>query len=309
MTPDVSSLDNHAKAAVSGRRRLVPATAAVALATRRACDLASSWRDTFSCAPPDWSVRRVAETRLQQRWFVLSNRALRWYSDATMRHPLSSLPLELVTSCEPKRAESKHTGKFYVASSGGHRALKLVAADTDTMSEWVEAINGARAVLDELRDSESTVNDSRRSTVGELSGDGGWGLGMQLGGAARNGAIIPISKAQGSGALAEPGNRLAQRVAEEFVVLSDLDGVEVGVIELATDAQSSCAASWTRFKASSGATLQGRLDRAYSGHSGVVQLDGRTRRDIQRLGRYCASIFAHLGFFVDADSLLPPDVL
>ena len=52
-------------------------------------------------SPPEWSVRRVTEeTRLKQRWFILSNRALCWYHDATLSRPLSSLPLALITSCE-----------------------------------------------------------------------------------------------------------------------------------------------------------------------------------------------------------------
>ena len=81
------------------------------------------------------TVRRVTEqSRLQERYFILSCRALRWYTDATLSCPLSSLPLSLVTACDPKGG-GKHEGKFYVVTAS--RQLKLVAADAASMAEWV----------------------------------------------------------------------------------------------------------------------------------------------------------------------------
>ena len=79
-------------------------------------------------SPPEWSVRRVAESsRLSKRWFSLTNRALRWYADESMSRPLSSLPLNMVTACEPKQG-GKHDGKkFYINTDA--RQLKLVATD------------------------------------------------------------------------------------------------------------------------------------------------------------------------------------
>ena len=275
-------------------------------------------------APPEWSVRRVAkETRLQQRWFVLSNRALRWYSDATMSHPLSSLPLDLVTKCEPKAAESRHPGKFYLSSSGGHRTLKLVAPDAEAMMEWVDAINGARAVLDELRDSESTLADSqRRSTIG----DHGRPSSASAHHAAAAASMAPpeavrlyrAAAAQGEGALAELAHRVAGRLAEEFgAVLGALpDAVDVdSVIEVGDRcAELMCGELDEVHAFESGATLQARLDRANHPElaSATASPAGGGHGEIFLffLHKYHANIFAHLGgFFLDAEALSPHDAL
>eukprot|EP00966_Prymnesium_polylepis_P334740 7390112-Prymnesium_polylepis.1 len=54
-------------------------------------------------SPPNISLRRMAEeSRLQKRWFVLSNRTLTYYSDQTMSKPLSAVPLGSVTECKAK---------------------------------------------------------------------------------------------------------------------------------------------------------------------------------------------------------------
>lgn len=177
-------------------------------------------------SPPQLSVRRVKEqTRLQQRWFILSNRSLSWYSDATQSRPLSSVPLALVLSCSPKRGGGKHEGKFYVATAT--RKLKLVAADAPTMSEWVGAINGARAMLADLRDTDASTNQSSRYSVGEsgASADGG------AGGALAPDCVRawceahdkrPAGAAQA--ALGELAMELACRVAEEFAQATQAGG-------------------------------------------------------------------------------------
>ena len=50
-------------------------------------------------SPPQLSVRRMTEeTRLQQRWFLLTNRSLQCFNDATVSKPLSSWPLSAIHS-------------------------------------------------------------------------------------------------------------------------------------------------------------------------------------------------------------------
>ena len=67
----------------------------------------------------------------------------------------------------------KHDGKFYIVTAA--RKIKLVAKDAAAMSEWVDAINGARLNLDMLA-------RSSRSTDTETADDGGGGVTAGTGG-------------------------------------------------------------------------------------------------------------------------------
>ena len=98
----------------------------------------------LSKSPPNLSLRRLKEEkRLQPRYFVLTKRSLTYYPDSSPHcAPLGTVPLGAIVLCEPKGG-GKHAGKFYLHTVS--REFSLVAPSADEMSEWVDAINAARA--------------------------------------------------------------------------------------------------------------------------------------------------------------------
>ena len=234
-------------------------------------------------SPPQLSVRRMTEeTRLQQRWFLLSNRSLQWFADATVSKPLSSVPLKLITQCEPKRG-GKHPGKFYLRTD--YRLLKMVAADAAAMLEWVDAINRARASLPDLRET-SSIEMSNRTSIGHADDASGAFEAPECF-QAWNCASL-----SGGQALDELAMNITQRVSEEFAMATGSD------VDAILEAADRCAEQ-----------MCGVLDDVLS-YRTVHKSEQADAAFIWHLGRYHGSIFAHLGgFFLNEEALAPMDAL
>ena len=132
--------------------------------------------------------------------------------DETLARPLSSLPLSLITTCEPKGG-GKHEGKFYVHTST--RLLKLVAPDGTTMAEWVAAINAARVAVHTLPSGKSTRLASEKCAGGEDGDAGGE-------------AVHKWEVAHADGEARRPPRRYAKFHAEHAVIVALL---RMGVAE------------------------------------------------------------------------------
>lgn len=243
-------------------------------------------------SPPQLSVRRFAEeTRLQQRWFILSNRSLQWFADATVSKPLSSVPLKLITQCEPKRG-GKHPGKFYLRTES--RLLKIVAADAETMAEWVHAINDARECLEDLRETSSFEGSERISAAGG-SGPGPSGP-VELPECVK---VWEAARRAKGKALDELALGLTKHVGEEFGGVEARDDVDA-IIEVADR----CAEQ-----------MCGVLDDVLSylqAVGGPQGSDKAAASDVFAwyLSQYHGSVFAHLGgFFLNEEALGPTDAL
>ena len=150
----------------------------------------------LSKSPPNLSLRRLKEEkRLQPRYFVLTKRSLTYPDSSPHCAPLGTVPLGAIVLCEPKGG-GKHAGKFYLHTVS--REFSLVAPSADEMGEWVDAINAARAALNDPLRRRSTASRTRARPPPRRrsrrrrrprcrrsrGGGGGGGVGPRAGGSA-----------------------------------------------------------------------------------------------------------------------------
>lgn len=247
-------------------------------------------------SPPQFSVRRMTEeTRLQQRWFILTKRTLQWFADAKGTKPLSSVRLHMVTECVAKGAKGKHAGKFYINTEV--RQFKFVAEDRETMIKWVELINAARAEA-----ADSTGRESDRLSHLEVLPPGA--LSPTAGDKPDCVRSWETAQNEGANALSELAISVTQEVGEEFATCEPSD------VEAIIETADRCVDRMCGVLDDALSYEHGDDKMAGAGAAGFGDASHGSGAFMWYLGRYHGSIFTHLGgLFVDEQGLAPQDAL